>query len=89
MALCDVQTLMNSAACFACLPPGTQQIIELQLLCEILNAGGGSGGNPQVFQGHGAPSGLQAGQVAGLAALYTDVDNGVLYTWSIDGQNWF
>lgn len=36
MALCNVQALMDQAACFACLPPGMQQAIELQLLCEVL-----------------------------------------------------
>ena len=38
MANCDVQTLLNNAACFACLPPGTLSVVELQLLCEILNS---------------------------------------------------
>ncbi len=44
MATCNPQTLMDSAACFACLPEDVKQTIKLQLLCEILNAGGGGGG---------------------------------------------
>ena len=37
MALCNVNTLMADAACFACQSSGVLQILELQLLCEILN----------------------------------------------------
>lgn len=43
MAICDVQTLLANAACFDCLSPGLKRVIELQLLCEILNSGGGGG----------------------------------------------
>lgn len=37
MAQCDVQALMDTAKCFACLPPGLQKALELQLLCELLD----------------------------------------------------
>lgn len=43
MAQCNVQSLLSNSQCFGCLSPGEWDIIELQLLCEILNAGGGSG----------------------------------------------
>lgn len=43
MATCNVQTLLDSAACFDCLSPGLKRALELQLLCEILSAGGGGG----------------------------------------------
>jgi len=47
MATCNFQSLLANAACFNCLSPGQWEILELQLLCEILNAGGtgGSGSN--------------------------------------------
>lgn len=38
MAECNVQSLLNSSACFGCLSPGEWDILELQLLCEILNS---------------------------------------------------
>lgn len=44
MATCDPQALLDSAACFDCLSPGLKRVLELQLLCEILNSGGGGGG---------------------------------------------
>lgn len=53
MAKCNIQTLLNSAACFLALSTGEQEIVELQLLCEILALaeGGidGGGGYQQVY----------------------------------------
>ena len=40
MATCNVQTLLSNAACFECVSPGMWEILELQLLCEILNSSG-------------------------------------------------
>jgi len=57
MAQCNIQTLLNNAACFANLPPGMWDVIELQLLCEILNAGGGGGsGAPDYIAYAGPPT---------------------------------
>jgi hypothetical protein len=47
MATCNIQTLLSNASCFACLSPGEWDVVELQLLCEILNAPGSSGLNIQ------------------------------------------
>ena len=57
MALCNVQTLLDDAACFACLSPGVQQILELQLLCEILQVVNVPSCT-QVFSGNGDPTGV-------------------------------
>ena len=38
MAKCDVQDLVAVGNCFACIPPGTQQLVKLSLLCQILKA---------------------------------------------------
>lgn len=58
---------------------------ERQLLVKILNVlnagGGGGGGTVQVTSGHGAPSSTPTG-----AALYYDLDTGILYQWS--GSAW-
>ncbi len=81
MATCSPQTLMDSAACFACLPPNTLAILELQLLCEISAAL--SGGSTGVLQtGHGQPTGA----TSVTPVFYLDLDSGTLYTY--DGSSW-
>lgn len=44
MATCDPATLLASASCFSCLSKGQLELLRVQLLCEISNAGGGGGG---------------------------------------------
>lgn len=41
MATCNVDQLMKDAACFACLSPHEMMTIQTQLLCELLQGGGG------------------------------------------------
>lgn len=55
MATCNVQTLLDNASCFACLPPGMWALLELQLLCEIAAVSSASGG---AFSGAGSPEGV-------------------------------
>lgn len=43
MADCSPQSLLEDASCFACHTDGELMIIQTQLLCEILQAGGGGG----------------------------------------------
>lgn len=43
VATCDVQSLMNEAACFDCLDLRQLSVLQTQLLCEILQAGGAGG----------------------------------------------
>lgn len=38
MATCDLDQLMQDAACWFCLEPDIQEILEMQLLCEIYQA---------------------------------------------------
>lgn len=45
MATCNPSQLLESGKCFACLTPSQMDTIELQLLCEILSAGGMAGVN--------------------------------------------
>jgi hypothetical protein len=42
--LATINSLLASAKCFTCLSPGEQQVMKVQLLCEILNAPGVPGG---------------------------------------------
>jgi len=52
-----------------------------------LAIGGGGGGALQVFDGHGAPVGLQVGQNPLLAAIYNDLDAPhTQYIWT--GATW-
>ena len=37
MAVCDPQALLDDAACFFALTPGQWQVVELQLLCDLLD----------------------------------------------------
>lgn len=52
---CDVQQLLIDGKCYslACLSPGQQRIVLLQLLCEIANGGGGGGGVTSIIAGAG------------------------------------
>ena len=38
MSTCNVQELMDDAACWFCLEPNIQEALELQLLCDIYQA---------------------------------------------------
>lgn len=59
----------------------------LQKILGATIAGGGGAGTPQVFNGHGAPVGLQAGQDAALASFYYDLDAPYTgYQWT--GAGW-
>lgn len=83
----DPQTLLAEANCYRCYQ-GTEWLLELALLSLIAENMAAATGIPQVFSGHGVPVGLQAGQNAGLAALYTDLDTGIIYPWNIDTGAW-
>ena len=89
MATCNYQTLLNNAACFANLPPGMMEIIELQLLCEILNATTGGGGGSSNVDGRSANYG--GGQpswnpAAGVLGIAVDTSNNRL--WLYYGGAW-
>lgn len=45
MSKCNTQQLLQDGSCFLCLDAGIRQVLELQLLCEILNNGIGGGGS--------------------------------------------
>lgn len=78
MATCDTATLFANSSCFTCLTPGQWQILELQLLCEIV-AAGGAGGGSGILCGVGSPAGVIV--PTSTCALYVDTSNGTLYTF--------
>lgn len=79
MATCNVEALLESGKCFACLSKGQQEIIELQLLCEILGAGGGVGGG-------GAGS---VGDYGGVEPGFTPTTEPYLAVDSVTEQFWW
>lgn len=94
MATCNVQTLIKNAACFACLSPGEWEVLELQLLCEILNAGSSSVGSIQVLTTTDTNPNTATIKPANLtmgAIWYQDPAGGTgtnTWTWSVTNQNW-
>jgi hypothetical protein len=81
MSTCNVQSLLKNAACFNCLSPGEWDIVELQLLCEILSAGGGSASNGITCAnyGGGTPSFVPA---SGCGMALDTSNNVVWYYYS-------
>jgi len=75
MATCDTASLFANSSCFTCLTLGQWQILELQLLCEILNAGGAGGAG--ILCGTGAPTSTPTVS----CTLYIDTNTGTLYEW--------
>lgn len=84
MADCSVSTLLEQAKCFAgCASPAQLMMIQTQLLCEILAAGGGGGGGSGVTC-------LDASDpvdppITGCGIAYRK-DNGSIFIW--DGSTW-
>jgi len=86
-AQCDVQTLLDDAACFTCLSPGVLQILEVALLCQIFNSAGGGGlSGKEIFSGNGSPVGVVTPSVDD--ALFRQLDSvpaGLIWTWKAPG----
>lgn len=86
MAQCSPQDLMNEASCFTCLSPGIWQVLELQLLCNIVNAGGGGGGGTGqvLIDATGAPP----PDPTKAAVSYPSGGGGSLSQWDVATQAW-
>ena len=79
MANCNINTLLANASCFNCLSEGELAVIELQLLCEILSAGGtgtGSGGGIQGFSGNYGGGQPTSTPTSGNIGYAVDTSNG-------------
>jgi hypothetical protein len=80
MADTSPQSLMDAAKCFGCLSPSQIAAIQTQLLCELLNAGGGGGtGAACIFSGAIDPVGAPAGGCTN--ALYTNTATSAFFYW--------
>ncbi len=81
MAECSAQDLLEAGKCFQCATKKELAIIQLQLLCEILDGGGGGG--TQVFDTYPA-----APTDPTKAALSYPSGGGTLYQWDVASQTW-
>lgn len=72
---CNVQQLIDEAACFACVEPIQRQLAIVSLLCQVSQSGGGGGGG-NIYAGAGNPNGVQS---ATGVAIYFDTVSGVTY----------
>lgn len=79
MPSCDVQSLMDDAACIAALTSGQVDVIIAQLECDVNQLIAGGGSSVSFLCGNGDPNGVVIGLVCGQ--LYTDLDTGAKYTF--------
>lgn len=87
MALCDIEAVLQDGACFACLPPGIAQALEIQLLCELITViNNVSAQGCCLNQGHygGAPPTFTP--ITSLAMAKDQDAPFVLWWW--DGTSW-
>lgn len=82
MSDCDVQTLVNSAACFNCLSKDELQRVIAQLLCDIKDAGSVSSGcvDCGTVDPVAAPT--------GTCCVYYRHDNGAVWVWKATTASW-
>lgn len=76
MPSCDVQGLLDDAACIAALPAGFVDVVIAQLECDIDS----EIANIAPVCGHGSPENVVIGLRCGQ--LYTDIDTGTKYTFT-------
>lgn len=86
MADTSPQSLMEAAKCFVPLNGGQLAAIQTQLLCEILNAGGGGGGNGCILSGSVDPTVAVPGCTD---ALYVNRVTGSFWYWDNALNQWF
>lgn len=84
MASCDVTELLAEGKCFQCLDATQSRAVLLQLLCNILAAGGGSG------TGTGVACGVVNPTVdPGVACqIYYNTANSTLWSWNDTTTAW-
>ena len=81
----DIQTIINGAACYTCIPSGLQGPIMIYLLNEIAAGGGGGGGSSEIvaLTGSNVPGAAPAG---GKGIAYNEEGN--LWTWNVTDSAW-
>lgn len=83
MATCDVTELLNDGKCFQRADDRQLLIIQAQLLCEILNGGGG--GQTCILCGTGAPT---EAPPCDCSLYYSDDTNPGLWVWDSVNTVW-
>ncbi len=76
--------LMEAAACYDCIPKGMRSAVQIYLLDQIADGGGG-GGNPEVFALPGSDVPVAA-PVGGAGVAYNAIGEVFIYTggaWSM------
>lgn len=80
----DVQTMIDGAACYTCIPAGLTGPIMIYLLNQIAAGGGGGGSSGLVpLTGSNTPG---AGPAGGVGIAYNEVGN--IWTWDNTGGVW-
>lgn len=82
---CDPNELIEQAKCLnACIPQGMMAAVNTSLLCQIVDAGGGTGGAVQVYIDR-APA---APDNPALPALSYPTGGGPLQQWDVGSATW-
>lgn len=87
---CNASELLEEGKCYQCLNEKQMAIVELQLLCSILEAfggggGGGGGGLGLVYHGTGSPEGVQVS--IGGSGIYYDETGAQWDFYGVSGGN--
>lgn len=84
VATCDISTLIESGKCFMCLDDRAMKAVQLQLLCEILDASGGSGTGTGVDCGIVDPT-IDPGV---SCQIFYNTANSTLWSWNDVAGAW-
>ena len=82
---CDATTLLEEGKCYACMGEKQMAIAELALLCQLVEAGGGTGAAQQIYSGIAPP--VTPDNPLLPAVFYPD-GGGSLSQWDVDTQGW-
>lgn len=88
-AMTDPNTLMSQISCYACLPAGQLQLIEIALLSSIVDAGGGgSGAVLEYTTTDPTTDGIVPTNVNDPAVAYSRDGTGPTYVWNTVTHVW-
>lgn len=80
------QTLIEAAVALGYESLSDRGLKECLLFAASDGGGGGGGGSGAVTQGAGAPSSAPTDPTS--PAIYTNLTDGVIYTWNVVSQAW-
>ena len=85
---CTAESLFNSASCLSCLSEKQLMAINVFLLCQILNGGGGVANPPVVYIADPNTEGLTPVDTTKPAVAYSSDGSGAIFGWSVGQQKW-